>query len=170
MGLLYTLKNEGFLSLPLQLPDSWQNYVGAEDYDSLYREAEDAIRVEGFINKALKPLLKEIFIESEPEWELMLAKRLGPQDEDEEGIWHDDGSRRLAISLSLNKNPQSISGGELLLRQKDNPQKIKTLETQGWGTLLVFATGQWGWEHKVTRVTTGNRLVLVAWLSENGRY
>lgn len=167
MSLLYTLKNEGYLSFSLNLPSHWEELVTRENYERLYREALDATKEEGFLYQNLKPLLKEVFQDKSFSWELMLAKREGPQDEEDEGIWHDDASRSLALSLSLNPEPKEIEGGCLLLRTKSSTGEIKKIETQNWGTLLAFATGKWGWDHKITRVTSGNRLVLVAWVSEN---
>ena len=95
----------------------------------------------------------------------MLAVRQGPEDEELEGIWHDDSSRSVAISLSLNSNPEDIQGGQLLMRRFENKEEVLTIAPRPMGAGHIFATGQQGWEHKTCRVTYGNRLILVLWIS-----
>jgi len=94
--------------------------------------------------------------------EHILSLRDSTDPDQEDGIWHDDGSRVLAFSLSLTLNP--INGGELLLRKKNeiNYQKIVTPE---FGDLLIFLTGTSNWEHKIQKVTKGARLVVAGWCS-----
>lgn len=84
---------------------------------------------------------------------------------DEDGIWHDDGSRFMAFSVSLNPDIKSIQGGELLLRSKKNPDLIHTLGPFPFGTVALFLTGEYGFEHKVCRVLNGERTVIAGWCS-----
>ena len=93
--------------------------------------------------------------------EFIIAIREAP--EDEEGIWHDDGSRLLGFSLSLNLCPEEISGGELHFRPKENKEALTQLKTQSFGTMILFKTGLNGFEHKVTQVTSGRRIVVAGW-------
>ena len=51
--------------------------------------------------------------------ETMLSIRESSNPDEEDGIWHDDGSRVFAFSLSLNFHPDQIEGGELELRVKN---------------------------------------------------
>lgn len=91
--------------------------------------------------------------------EHILALRSAP---DDEGIWHDDGSRLLAFSLSLTLRPEDVQGGSIYLRQKGSEQGHQ-YPTQPPGTLIIFNTGRDGYEHRVSAVTSGERLVLAGW-------
>lgn len=159
------MNSTGHTTLAVDIPPKWRNLVQNDEYDTLYEECLLATETGQWLHKHLKSLTTEVLGKGDFSLELMLAKRQGPQDEEDEGIWHDDASRDLAFSLSLNESPQTIVGGELGLRRKQNPQEISFIETQPWGTMLVFHTGKKGWDHKITRVTSGNRLVLVGWLT-----
>ncbi len=84
---------------------------------------------------------------------------------DEDGIWHDDGSRLMAFSLSLNPNVKLISGGELLIRRREKPNQVISLGPFPFGTLTIFLTGHYGFEHKVCKVQKGERLSIAGWCS-----
>jgi hypothetical protein len=92
--------------------------------------------------------------------EHIIAIRQSPDDED--GIWHDDGSRVLAYSLSFNLNPNEITGGELLFRKK-NCEHLEKISPLPFGQMVVFLTGTSGYEHKVCAVTTGQRIISAGW-------
>lgn len=81
---------------------------------------------------------------------------------EEDGIWHDDGSRVFAFSLSLTET--KIRGGRLGIRHKGE-ENFMSLPTPGWGGLILFLTGIYGFEHKVHRVEEGRRLVIAGWCS-----
>lgn len=94
--------------------------------------------------------------------EHIIAIRKAPDDED--GIWHDDGSRFLGFSLSLNFSPQEIEGGELLFRKKATTEN--TIYTvRPYGTMIIFLSGLFGYEHKVSAVSKGERIVIAGWCS-----
>jgi hypothetical protein len=92
--------------------------------------------------------------------EHIIAIRQAPDDED--GIWHDDGSRVLAYSLSFNLNPQEITGGELLFKKKECEQ-VEKIFPLPFGQMIVFLTGTSGYEHKVCAVTKGERIISAGW-------
>lgn len=94
--------------------------------------------------------------------EHIIAIRTAPFDED--GIWHDDGSRYLGFSLSLNLNPESIAGGELLFRKKEEKETVR-FPVQAYGKIIIFLSGLSGYEHMVTAVTKGERTVIAGWCS-----
>jgi hypothetical protein len=94
--------------------------------------------------------------------EHMLALRDASDPEEEDGIWHDDGSRVLAFSWSLNVFGE-IQGGTLGLRPKG--ESALELGPYPAGTVLVFQTGMDGFEHRTARVTQGKRLVCAGWCS-----
>lgn len=95
--------------------------------------------------------------------EHMLALRDGSDPEEEDGIWHDDGSRVLAFSWSLNFFGKP-AGGTLGIRPRGTTQEIE-LGPFDPGTLIIFQTGVDGFEHRTRRVTQGKRLVCAGWCS-----
>ena len=94
--------------------------------------------------------------------EHIIAIRSAPDDED--GIWHDDGSRFLGFSLSLNLDPQTIAGGQLLFKRK-NTSHINHFPPQPLGKMILFLSGLYGYEHMVSAVTRGERIVIAGWCS-----
>lgn len=84
--------------------------------------------------------------------------------QDEDGIWHDDGSRELAFTLSLTTNPDQIEGGNLLLRKKGEVN-FHRIKTPTFGTVTIMKTGQDGYEHCVEKVTKGKRIICAGWIN-----
>lgn len=157
--------SSGFLKAEVAIPLSLQNLIAEGQWECAYREFICAMEDGQFLSKALKPLFPPEFSSKSFDYELMLSLREGPQAEDQEGIWHDDSSRDLIFSLSLTKDYEQISGGVLSLRKYEDKNQIIEIQTQPFGTMLFFPSGKGGWEHKIGRVTSGNRLVLVGWLT-----
>ncbi|HUP58382.1 MAG TPA: 2OG-Fe(II) oxygenase [Bdellovibrionota bacterium] len=158
--MLRTLKSRlsrGYLLKTIRLPSKVRESVLARDWAGL----DQAIRIEtqarGAIFEALReedPRFKEI--------EFIISIRSSRDYPDEDGIWHDDGSRLLAFSLSLTPEPESIEGGRLEIRKRGSAE-TESLPTPPYGTLIVFATGQSGFEHKINRVTAGERIIIAGW-------
>ncbi len=96
--------------------------------------------------------------------ETMLSIRNSENEWEEDGIWHDDGSRVFAFSLSLTINAELIEGGNLELRQK-NSESAQKIPTPEFGTAILFLTGIHGFEHRTRRVLKGKRVMLVGWCS-----
>jgi hypothetical protein len=94
--------------------------------------------------------------------EHIIAIRSAPFDED--GIWHDDGSRILGFTISLTVHPKTIKGGEFRLRAKGAHDYL-TFSTRPLGEMLIFKTGIYGFEHMVTAVTEGKRIIIAGWCS-----
>lgn len=160
------IKNTGSLSCNFSLPENWKTLALAKDYNSLYADIERSLPLKNILGAQIDQILNQVYGGCQTwEYEWMLALRAGPQDKDQEGIWHDDSSRDLALSLSLNLIPEKIAGGMLLMRPRLTPNEVTTIAARTWGEGHLFATGKWGWEHKTTRVTSGNRLVLVVWIT-----
>jgi hypothetical protein len=96
--------------------------------------------------------------------ETMISIRDGKNEWEEDGIWHDDGSRVFAFSLSITINPQEIEGGALELRRK-NETHFELIATPEFGTAILFLTGIHGFEHRTRQVIKGKRMMLVGWCS-----
>ena len=161
------LEDEGLIPFQFHLPESWKELTLNRDFDRLYQEVQEKLSEQGELWHQIDDKISSIY-DSVQSWsyEWMLALREGPQDEDQEGIWHDDSSRDLALSLSLNLRPDLIKGGELRLRPYKQRELVTVVTARAWGEAHIFATGKWGWEHKTSRVTSGNRLVLVVWITK----
>ncbi len=166
IGHFQQLQNQGALPCTFTLPPSWQELARTKDYDSLYKDIESSLPLNQELGLQIDQLIHSIYQEPKSwSYEWMLALREGPQEEEQEGIWHDDASRDLALSLSLNVDHQSISGGELRLRPRSHRDQVTSIAARAWGHGHLFATGKWDWEHKTSRVTAGNRLILVVWIT-----
>ena len=96
--------------------------------------------------------------------EFILSLRDSENSWEEDGIWHDDGSRKLAFSLSLTKNSHLIEGGLLEIRKKDELESLKIPPFE-FGEIVVFKTGTSGFEHKINQVTLGKRFIIAGWCS-----
>lgn len=96
--------------------------------------------------------------------EFIISLRDAENDWEEDGIWHDDGSRVLAFSLGLNKDVSSISGGHLHLRKKGSIEET-IIPPFSFGEIIVFQTGINGYEHKIHQVIKGKRLIIAGWCS-----
>lgn len=94
--------------------------------------------------------------------EHIIAIRSAPTDED--GIWHDDGSRILGFTISLTENSNQIKGGELRFKKKTDKDFL-AISTRPIGQMLLFKTGIYGFEHMVTAVTYGKRMIIAGWCS-----
>tara|TARA_R110000868_G_scaffold204946_1_gene453125 strand:+ start:17148 stop:17603 length:456 start_codon:yes stop_codon:yes gene_type:complete len=145
---------KGHILLNLKLLGPELALVRDRDWQSLDQAAKKWLSPGGKLWSLLTEHAKFSSIEH------ILALRSGP--DDDEGIWHDDGSRLLAFSLSLTLKHESVRGGEISIRPKGETT-THVLTCQPLGTLIIFNTGQDGFEHRVSAVTHGERLVLAGW-------
>jgi hypothetical protein len=97
--------------------------------------------------------------------EFIISVRDSADPDQEDGIWHDDGSRQFSFSLSLTENPQELRGGDLGLR-KIGEENFERVPTPPFGNVILFLTGTYGFEHKIHQVTRGKRIMLVGWCSQ----
>lgn len=147
---------EGYVIEEVALPHHTRSLVLAQDWKALDELMATMVSPSGTVFEKLKKHATFKSIEH------MLALRDGADPEEEDGIWHDDSSRVLAFSLSLNFYglPQ---GGELEIRPRNGEeQKLGPYEP---GTLIVFRTGMDGFEHRTKKVLSGLRLVCAGWCS-----
>jgi hypothetical protein len=147
---------EGFLVQDFSLDPRLRSLAIAQDWKNLDQVMATLVAPGGDLWNVLTPLATFTRIEH------MLALRDAADPEQEDGIWHDDGSRVLAFSLSLNYFglPQ---GGELAIRPKGGEARL--LGPFEPGKLIIFRTGTAGFEHRTLRVTAGLRLVCAGWCS-----
>lgn len=149
------LAHQGLAYFDLECPQHWPELIKNRDYAQLDQEVFQLTGPHGLLRNKLLEFAEFDHIEH------ILSLRSSPDDED--GIWHDDGSRPLAFSLGLNLSPQNIEGGELLFRDKQEPSLEKSIPPLAFGVGVVFLTGLWGKEHKVCAVTGSERLVCAGW-------
>ena len=95
--------------------------------------------------------------------EFIISIRDAANEWEEDGIWHDDGSRKLAFSVSILDN-ENTRGGKLLFRKKASMQTI-ALDPFNFGEIIIFKTGICGYEHMVSQVVSGRRIVVAGWCS-----
>lgn len=98
------------------------------------------------------------------EIEFIISIRDGENEWEEDGIWHDDGSRVFAFSLSLTLHPTEIEGGHLGIRKKGSDSFLE-LPTPNFGNIILFLTGVHGYEHKIHQVKKGKRIIIAGWCS-----
>lgn len=149
------LLHNGLAYFDFACPEHWPGLIEKRDYTQLDQEVFQLTGPEGLLRNKLLEYAEFQHIEH------ILSLRSSPGDED--GIWHDDGSRPLAFSLGLNLSPEKIKGGELLFRDKKEASQIKIIPPLPYGRGVVFLTGLWGKEHKVCAVTGFERLVCAGW-------
>lgn len=145
---------EGYTLFDITLPSELLTLAREKDFDRLDKFMNE------FIKSEISPLLKNY--KSFSQIEHILALRSGTDPYEEDGIWHDDGTRVLAFSLSLNVYG-AIEGGQLGFRKKESPEIL--LGPFPPGKLLIFSTGMDGYEHKTFKVLKGERLVCAGWCS-----
>lgn len=150
------LEDEGIIQVSYPLPSEVVDMLIKEDWRSIDQYFLKAEATGGALNNFLKDVLDFDSIEH------IIAIRSAPDDED--GIWHDDGSRILGFSLSLTQNHQTVTGGELRFRKKGETLSVN-LTTRPLGQMLIFKTGIYGFEHMVSAVTEGKRIVIAGWCS-----
>lgn len=96
--------------------------------------------------------------------EFIISIRDAANEWEEDGIWHDDGSRVFAFSLSLTLKPNTLAGGKLGIRRKGE-DLYKEIPTPEFGGIILFLTGVHGFEHKIHQVRNGRRVIIAGWCS-----
>lgn len=148
------LSTEGYLITSFPLPENLLTLVGLEDWNQLDQEFQQLTNKDGKIFQ----FLQDFHPFSSIEFIISLRDSLDPDQED--GIWHDDGSRLMAFSLSLTLEP--FEGGLLEIKNNQKNQHA-ILKTPEYGQGIIFLTGEYGYIHKINRVTKGKRLIIAGW-------
>lgn len=149
--------NSALVIKKVVLPDTIKQAVLDQNWNNLDEEFSKLITRDGQFSKELKYFFPEL-----NEVEFIISLRDSKNDYEEDGIWHDDGSRILAFSLGLNIDTTSIEGGNLLVRKKGEENSI-IIPPPKFGECIFFKTGVWGYEHKICAVTKGYRLIIAGW-------
>jgi hypothetical protein len=97
--------------------------------------------------------------------DFIISIRDSANDWEEDGIWHDDGTRVFAFSISFTFMPETLEGGQLEIRQKESESVLASIATPRFGDVILFLTGVHGLEHRTRRVLKGRRTVIAGWCS-----
>lgn len=155
---LPSLFQEGFHLSHFSLSDDVKTFVLEEDWNKVDSAFKKLTARDGELFKFLKQF------HDFSEIEFIISIRDANNDWEEDGIWHDDGSRVFAFSLSLTMNPTEILGGKLGMRKKGEIE-FKEISTPPFGSIILFLTGIYGYEHKIHQVTRGRRIIIAGWCS-----
>lgn len=154
------IANRGFITSAIELPGELKSAI----------ESRNWVRVDEVIRQETLPggtIFEELQkYTSFSEIEFIISIRSSLQEPDEDGIWHDDGSRVLAFSLSLTLDSNGVEGGRLEMRKRTragSETATESIPTPPYGTAIIFATGWQGFEHKINRVTGGERIIIAGW-------
>ena len=150
------LAQNGHFWVKLTLDKKIQDLVKAQNWLSLDQIFQKFCGQDGDLFKVLSLFCRINVIE------FIISIRDASNPWEEDGIWHDDGSRKMAFSLSLTADVDDIEGGVLEIRKKQTTisQKISPF---AFGDMLIFATGQDHFEHKINQVTKGKRVIIAGW-------
>ncbi|MGZ3787215.1 MAG: 2OG-Fe(II) oxygenase [Bacteriovorax sp.] len=150
------LKKNGFVVADFPLAPIVLGFLQDENWRGLDQYFLDISKDNGQLRNFLADYLDFVTLEH------IIAIRRAP--DDEEGIWHDDGSRLLGFSLSLNRDPKTIVGGELRFKRKESTH-TEVFPPLPYGKIVLFLSGIYGFEHMVSAVTKGERIVIAGWCS-----
>ncbi|ATH07293.1 hypothetical protein BIY24_04880 [Halobacteriovorax marinus] len=151
------LEERGYLKFHLPFPSQLAKALELKDWDKIDQLISSYLCCGGILNSVIS------YYQDFSHSEHIIAIRESETDED--GIWHDDGSRDIAFTWSLNTD-SSLVGGELLFRKKGaSEEELTTFTPPPKETLIIFLTGRDGYEHKVNRVKTGTRRTIAGWCS-----
>ena len=151
------LKKQGFCTSSIDLPEHLYSDVKSENFRNIDEIFKKLLRKNG----ELFNWLVQFTPYSIDHIEHIISLRDADNEWEEDGIWHDDGSRVLAFSLSL--TIEKPEGGILEIRPKGATESYK-IPTPDYGTIIVFKTGQDLFEHKINKVNKGKRLIIAGWL------
>ncbi|MFP5384454.1 MAG: 2OG-Fe(II) oxygenase [Bacteriovoracia bacterium] len=152
------LFQNGFFITYFPLPEEVKTYVKKEDWEKV----DEAFRKLTSKGGRLYQFLQEYHDFNDIEF--IISVRDSNNDWEEDGIWHDDGSRVFAFSLSLTLEPDAIAGGRLGIRRKGESTFFE-VPTPSFGGIVLFLTGLYGFEHKIHEVKKGRRIIIAGWCS-----
>lgn len=148
--------NSPFLEKDVLLSAGLRGLVQKEAWQELDQALAPLAQEGGIIFETLKEIINQKRIE------YIVSVRDARSPYEEDGIWHDDGSRPLAFSLGLTLEPSKVQGGVLQLRKKGE-ESGTNFGPLPFGRLCIFKTGVDGFEHRVLKVEKGLRVVMAGW-------
>ncbi len=152
-----TLNECGFLLTKFDLDQKIKDYAA----NNQFQKIDDYFKKLTNTGGALFNYLKRF--ENFSSIEFIISLREAHNEWEEDGIWHDDGSRLLAFSLSIYDSHET-NGGVLEIRKKKDTHSQK-IPPFNFGEIVIFKTGTSGFEHKINAVTKGKRLIIAGWCS-----
>ncbi len=152
------LFNNGFHLTYFPLSEKIKNQVTHEDWNGLDASMKELTKKDGILFKFLNNY------HDFSEIEFIISIRDSSHEWEEDGIWHDDGSRFFAFSLSLTIDSQNVKGGRLGIRQK-GAERFMEIPTPEFGGIILFLTGIYGFEHRIHQVLEGRRIIIAGWCS-----
>ncbi len=159
MNLLnHNLLDQGFIQTSFTYPKELISLVEQEKWDEVDKLFLKLTSSDGELFKFLRTHHEFSSIE------FIISIRDSINEWEEDGIWHDDGSRLMAFSLSLSLNPEKIEGGKLGMRKKGETHHAE-IPTPRFGEIIIFLTGRYGYEHKIHQVKAGKRVIIAGWCS-----
>lgn len=151
----------GYVIVPFPfLPDILQILIEQKEWKESDRLIGELCQKGGSLFEFLKNFVHFHHIE-------YLISVRGDCPDEEDGIWHDDGSRKMAFSLSLTKHHHLVEGGVLCFRKKQAASFVE-IRTPPYGHMIIFQTGQSGHEHRILKVsTTHPRIIVAGWCTDS---
>ena len=150
------LFTRGFHLTYFTLSDEIRAFVETENWTALDAEFKKLTAKDGRLYKFL------LEYHDFTDIEFIISIRDAQNDWEEDGIWHDDGSRVFAFSLSLTLG--DVKGGRLGVRTIGEDD-FTQVPTPSFGGIILFLTGMYGIEHKIHQVTKGRRVIIAGWCS-----
>ena len=114
-----SLNQFGHFKDQLNLSDHIKQLVYEQKWEELDALLMQATAADGVIYQYMSQFVKFT------KMEFIIAVRDAKNEWEEDGIWHDDGSRVMAFTLSLTIDAEKIEGGVLELRQRGSTESIK---------------------------------------------
>lgn len=151
------LINQGYCLTSFNLPHQLKEFISQENFKEIDEIFKKLLKYDGDLFKFLASFTQYDISHIEH----IISLRDSDNEWEEDGIWHDDGSRVLAFSLSLTLG--LIEGGVLEFRKKQAEGSLK-IPTPAYGDVIIFKTGVDEFEHKINRVIKGKRLIIAGWL------
>ena len=148
--------NNGFFKATVAPPEAIKAALAAKDWCQVDHLCSELVKPGGALYELLWPIANQSRIE------YIISVRDAENSWEEDGIWHDDGSRILAFSMGLNLSADEIEGGTLLLRKKGE-KLSEQIPPPGFGETIIFKTGVENYEHKVLKVKKSIRVVMAGW-------
>lgn len=150
------LFSQGYHTTYFTLGDEIRELVANEKWTELDEEFKKLTSKDGRLFKFLNSYHDFNSIE------FIISIRDANNEWEEDGIWHDDGSRVFAFSLSLTL--EAPEGGRLGVR-RIREENFTQIPTPSFGGIILFLTGMYGFEHKIHQVTKGKRVIIAGWCS-----